>query len=47
MHPRLCEEGGRNRRAALASLVLSIALINVWNLLNVTTRQVAGQWRPD
>jgi AhpD family alkylhydroperoxidase len=32
---------------ALASLVLSIALINVWNRLNVTTRQVAGQWRPD
>lgn len=32
---------------ALASLVLSIALINVWNRVNVTTRQVAGQWRPD
>lgn len=27
---------------ALASLILSIALINVWNRLNVTTRQVAG-----
>jgi len=27
---------------ALAALVISIALINVWNRLNVTTRQVAG-----
>lgn len=29
---------------ALASLVLSIALINTWNRLNVTTRQPAGSW---
>jgi len=29
---------------ALAALVLSIAVINVWNRLNVTTRQVAGEW---
>ena len=29
---------------ALATLVISIALINVWNRLNVTTRQVAGAW---
>src|SRR5215831_692802 len=29
---------------ALAALILSIALINVWNRLNVTTRQVAGEW---
>jgi AhpD family alkylhydroperoxidase len=28
---------------ALAALVLSIALINVWNRLNVATRQPAGQ----
>ncbi len=28
---------------ALAALVLNIAAINVWNRLNVTTRQVAGQ----
>lgn len=28
----------------LTALVLSIALINVWNRLNVTTRQVAGEW---
>ena len=27
----------------LAALVLSIASVNVWNRLNVATRQVAGQ----
>ena len=29
---------------ALGALVLWIALVNVWNRLNVTTRQVAGEW---
>src|SRR4051794_23182974 len=29
---------------ALAGLLLSISLINVWNRLNVSTRQVAGEW---
>jgi hypothetical protein len=29
---------------ALAALILHIALTNVWNRLNVTTRQVAGEW---
>ena len=29
---------------ALATLILAIALINVWNRLNVSTRQVAGEW---
>ena len=29
---------------ALAALILEIAMINVWNRLNVTTRQEAGQW---
>jgi AhpD family alkylhydroperoxidase len=29
---------------ALASLVISIAAINAWNRLNVTTRQPAGAW---
>ena len=29
---------------AAAGLILSIAQINVWNRLNVTTRQVAGEW---
>ena len=28
----------------LANLTLSIALTNVWNRLNITTRQVAGEW---
>lgn len=30
--------------AQLATLVLAIANINVWNRLNVATRQVAGGW---
>jgi AhpD family alkylhydroperoxidase len=29
---------------ALASLILWIAMTNVWNRLNVTTKQVAGEW---
>jgi AhpD family alkylhydroperoxidase len=29
---------------ALSALLLAIALINVWNRLNVPTRQVAGEW---
>ncbi|HMG87899.1 MAG TPA: carboxymuconolactone decarboxylase family protein [Terracidiphilus sp.] len=29
---------------ALAALVLTIAVINLWNRLNVATRQVAGEW---
>jgi AhpD family alkylhydroperoxidase len=28
----------------LASLLLAIATINVWNRLNAATRQVAGEW---
>jgi len=31
---------------ALAGLVLAIANINVWNRLNVATRQPAGEWKP-
>ncbi len=31
---------------ALATLVLAIANINVWNRLNAATRQVAGVWKP-
>jgi AhpD family alkylhydroperoxidase len=30
--------------ATLSALVVSIATINVWNRVNVATRQVAGQW---
>ena len=29
---------------ALASLIIEIASINVWNRLNAATRQVAGAW---
>lgn len=28
----------------LAGLTLSIALTNTWNRLNITTRQIAGEW---
>jgi AhpD family alkylhydroperoxidase len=31
--------------AGLASLVLAIAQINLWNRLNCATRQIAGAWR--
>jgi AhpD family alkylhydroperoxidase len=31
---------------ALAALIIVIATINAWNRLNVTTRQVAGNWGP-
>jgi AhpD family alkylhydroperoxidase len=29
---------------ALGAIVLQISLVNVWNRLNVATRQVAGEW---
>jgi AhpD family alkylhydroperoxidase len=32
--------------AALSALLLSISLTNVYNRLNVATRQVAGEWKP-
>ena len=39
------EEAARHYdERALAALVLSIATTNVFNRLNVTTRQVAGAW---
>jgi AhpD family alkylhydroperoxidase len=31
---------------ALAALIIAIATVNVWNRLNVTTAQPAGQWKP-
>ena len=43
------EEAARHYdEPALAALILSIATINVWNRLNVATRQVVGsvQWDP-
>jgi AhpD family alkylhydroperoxidase len=30
--------------AALSALVMSIGIINLWNRLNVMTRQVSGEW---
>jgi len=30
----------------LATLILAIASINVWNRLNVAVRQPAGAWKP-
>jgi AhpD family alkylhydroperoxidase len=29
---------------ALAAIVMTIALVNLWNRLNVATRQIAGAW---
>ena len=29
---------------ALAALIIAIANVNVWNRLNATTKQVAGEW---
>ncbi|MBB2673035.1 UNVERIFIED_ORG: AhpD family alkylhydroperoxidase [Rhizobium esperanzae] len=31
---------------SLAALVVAIANINVWNRLNIATRQIAGAWKP-
>lgn len=33
--------------SGLAALVIAIAAINVWNRLNVATRQVVGVWIPE
>ena len=39
------EEAARHYdEKGLAALLLNISLINVWNRLNVPTRQVAGEW---
>lgn len=41
------EEAARHYdEADLALLVLAIANINLWNRLNVATRQIAGVWKP-
>lgn len=41
------EEAARHYdEAGLAAITLEIAAINVWNRLNVSTRQVAGAWKP-
>ena len=39
------EEASRHYdERALAALILSIATTNIFNRLNITTRQVAGAW---
>jgi alkylhydroperoxidase family enzyme len=41
------EEAARHYdETALAGLVLAIANINLWNRLNVATRQPGGEWKP-
>ena len=39
------EARGHFDEPALASLVLSIGMINIWNRLNAATRQIAGAWK--
>lgn len=42
---RNLDEAARHyNERALAGLLLAIATINVWNRLNVGTRQIAGDW---
>src|SRR5580700_6676556 len=43
----LAEAARHSDEPALAGLVLAIANQNLWNRLNVATRQVAGEWKPD
>jgi alkylhydroperoxidase family enzyme len=44
-HQDLWDEVARHYdEPALAALIIAIANINVWNRINVTTRQVAGEW---
>jgi alkylhydroperoxidase family enzyme len=38
------QEGRHYDERALAALVVSIAAINAWNRLNVTTRQLTGSF---
>src|SRR5438045_6284220 len=38
------EAAGHYNERALAGLLLAIATINVWNRLNSSTRQIAGEW---
>jgi AhpD family alkylhydroperoxidase len=39
------EAAGHYDEKALAALIIAIANINVWNRLNVTVRQVVGDWK--
>jgi AhpD family alkylhydroperoxidase len=38
------EAAGHYSEQGLAALLVSVSAVNVWNRLNVATRQVAGEW---
>jgi hypothetical protein len=38
------EAARHNDEQRLASLILWISMTNVWNRINVSTKQVAGEW---
>jgi AhpD family alkylhydroperoxidase len=40
------EAGRHYDEQGLSALLIAISAINVWNRLNVATRQVAGEWKP-
>jgi AhpD family alkylhydroperoxidase len=40
------EAGQHYDEQGLAALLIAISAINVWNRLNVATRQVTGAWKP-
>jgi AhpD family alkylhydroperoxidase len=40
------EAGRHYDEQGLAALLITISAANVWNRLNVSTRQVAGEWKP-
>jgi AhpD family alkylhydroperoxidase len=40
------EAGRHYDEKGLAALLIAVSSVNVWNRLNVATRQVAGEWKP-
>ena len=45
MPEKIWNEAARHyNESELATLVLWISMTNVWNRLNVSTRQIAGEW---
>jgi AhpD family alkylhydroperoxidase len=40
------EAGRHYDEQGLAALLIAVSSVNVWNRLNVATRQVAGEWKP-
>jgi hypothetical protein len=43
---RFASRAAQAGRASVASQLIAIATINVWNRLNAATRQPAGVWKP-